>query len=181
MLRGPRITLRPTIEADIDALAAVLAEPEVARYWHGFDREKVKAELIDAGDVAVFAIEHEGRVVGAIQYGEEDDPMYRHASVDVFLSAHVHRRGVGTEAIRAIVAHLFDDRGHHRIVIDPAADNAAAIEVYRRVGFRVVGVLRQYERGHDGTWHDGVLMDLLRDEFSPAASRPSRRTSPEGL
>jgi aminoglycoside 6'-N-acetyltransferase len=28
-------------------------------------------------------------------------------------------------------------------------------------------VMRQYERGLDGTWHDALLMDLLRDELSP--------------
>jgi aminoglycoside 6'-N-acetyltransferase len=28
-----------------------------------------------------------------------------------------------------------------------------------------VGVLRQYERGPDGRFHDGLLMDLLRPEL----------------
>ena len=31
--------------------------------------------------------------------------------------------------------------------------------------FRPVGVMRQYERGNDGQFHDGLLMDLLRDEL----------------
>ena len=25
--------------------------------------------------------------------------------------------------------------------------------------------MRDYERGRDGTWHDGLLMDLLAREF----------------
>jgi aminoglycoside 6'-N-acetyltransferase len=28
-----------------------------------------------------------------------------------------------------------------------------------------VGVMRQYERGADGSWHDGLLMDLLAAEL----------------
>ena len=55
--------------------------------------------------------------------------------------------------------------GHHRIEIDPAADNAAAIRAYTKVGFRPVGITRQSERGADGTWHDGLLMDLLADDL----------------
>jgi aminoglycoside 6'-N-acetyltransferase len=51
-------------------------------------------------------------------------------------------------------------------VIDPAADNAAAIACYRKVGFRPVGIMRQYERGPEGEWHDGLLMDLLAAELS---------------
>jgi aminoglycoside 6'-N-acetyltransferase len=50
-------------------------------------------------------------------------------------------------------------------VIDPAADSAAAIRCYSKVGFRPVGIMRRYERGSDGTWHDGLLMDLLAEEL----------------
>ena len=77
----------------------------------------------------------------------------------------MHDRGVGTDAVRTLARHLVVDHGHHRIVIDPAADNAAAIRAYTKVGFRPVGVMRSYERGNDGTWHDALLMDLLADEL----------------
>ena len=65
-----------------------------------------------------------------------------------------------------LARHLFDDRGHHRIVIDPNAANARAIHVYEKVGFRRVGVLREYEWDASlDRWTDGVLMDLLRGEL----------------
>jgi aminoglycoside 6'-N-acetyltransferase len=67
--------------------------------------------------------------------------------------------------VRTIARHLIRDRGHHRITIDPAAENERAIRCYARVGFRRVGVLRRYERGADGSWHDGVLMELLAEEL----------------
>lgn len=64
-----------------------------------------------------------------------------------------------------LARHLFVEHGHHRIEIDPAADDAAAIRCSTKVGFRPVGVTRRSERGPDGTWHDGLLMDLLADEL----------------
>ena len=64
---------------------------------------------------------------------------------------------------------LCEQRGHHRLTIDPAAANHRAIRCYEKVGFRRVGVLRQYERGPDGRFHDGLLMDLLRPELSGEA------------
>ena len=48
---------------------------------------------------------------------------------------------------------------HHRIEIDPAAHNAAAIRAYTKVGFRPVGVTRRSERGPDGTWHEGLAYE----------------------
>ena len=31
--------------------------------------------------------------------------------------------------------------------------------------FRPIGIMRQYERGPDGTFHDSLYMDLLADEL----------------
>jgi aminoglycoside 6'-N-acetyltransferase len=101
-----------------------------------------------------------------VQYSEEATPMYRHAGIDLFLDPETHDRGIGREVVRRVAEHLVNERGHHRLVIDPAADNEAAIRCYAAVGFRRVGVMREYERGPDGTWHDGLLMDLLAGELS---------------
>jgi aminoglycoside 6'-N-acetyltransferase len=166
VLRGERVLLRPGRPEDAEALVRILNEPEVARWW-GSDgiEEEIGEEFIGADDG--FVIEAEGEVVGAIQFHEEDEPMYRHAGMDIFLTTSRHGQGLGTEAIRGLARYLFEERGHHRLTIDPATDNAAAIRAYEKVGFRPVGIMREYERGPDGAWHDGLLMDMLREEFRP--------------
>ena len=122
-------------------------------------------EDLDEDGTETFVIEHEGKVAGAIQWHAEDEPDYRHAGIDIYLDPALHGRGLGADAIRTLARHLIDDQRHHRLVIDPAADNAAAIACYTKVGFRPVGVMRNYERGLDGTWHDELLMDLLAEEL----------------
>ncbi len=92
--------------------------------------------------------------------------MYRHAGIDIYLAARFQGRGLGREAVRLLAGFLFERRGHHRITIDPAAANDQAISSYAKVGFRAVGVMRQYERGTDGRFHDGLQMDLLRGELA---------------
>jgi aminoglycoside 6'-N-acetyltransferase len=164
VLRGERVLLRPGRPDDADGLLKIRNEPEVARWWGSVDVEEEIGEGFVGTDEG-FVIEVDGEVIGAIQYGEEHDPMYRHANVDIFLTASRHGQGLGTEAIRVLARHLFGELGHHRLTIDPSADNAAAIRAYERVGFRAVGIMRSYERGPDGVWHDGLLMDLLREEF----------------
>ena len=49
-----------------------------------------------------------------IQYFEENDEEYRHASIDLFLGAAVPRPGLGTDTVRTMVRHLIEDRGHRR-------------------------------------------------------------------
>jgi aminoglycoside 6'-N-acetyltransferase len=66
-----------------------------------------------------------------------------------------------------VVRHLIDDRGHHRITIDPATANVAAVRAYENAGFRHVGVMRRSERDTGGEgWHDRLLMELLAGEES---------------
>jgi aminoglycoside 6'-N-acetyltransferase len=166
-LSGEHVVLRPPVGADVPPLAGILAHPDVAVWWGRWDGDRVRREFVDPGDESVpFAIELDGRVIGLIQYWEETDPDYRHAGIDVFLDPAWHGRGLGADAVRTLARYLFDVRGHHRLTIDPAADNHRAIRSYQRVGFRAVGVMRQYERGPDGTWHDGLLMDLLAEELT---------------
>ena len=166
-LPGAQVSLRPATTADIPALARIRATPEVRRWWRGGDdlAAEVAEDLADP-DAPTFVIEHEGRVVGAIQWGAENEPDYRHARMDIYLDPAMHGRGLGTDAVSTLARHLVTDHGYHRLVIDPAADNAAAIRCYGKVGFRPVGLLREYERGSDGTWHDGLLMDLLAEELN---------------
>ena len=85
--------------------------------------------------------------------------------IDLFLGAPWQGRGLGVDTVRTLARHLLAERGHHRLTIDPGADNAAAIRCYERVGFRRVGVMREYWRDGDGVWRDGLLMDLLADEL----------------
>jgi aminoglycoside 6'-N-acetyltransferase len=165
-LRGREVVLRSTTPDDAPILAAILAEPDVARWWGDFDLERVTAELIDGDpEEDPFVIEHDGEVIGYIQAVEEEEPDFRHAGIDLFLRTDAQGRGLGPDAIRTLAIELIDGRGHHRITIDPAAENSRAIAAYARLGFRPVGVMRRYQRLRDGRWVDALLMDLLADEL----------------
>ena len=104
-------------------------------------------------------------VAGCIQFSEETDPDYFSAAVDIFVGTAAQGRGVGPDAMRTLIVWLFDVRGHHRVTVDPAVENARAIHVYEKLGFRPVGVLRGYERVEDGVWRDALLMELLAEDF----------------
>jgi probable F420-dependent oxidoreductase len=164
-----RVVLRPLAPADAAELLRIHATPEVQRWW---DAPDPGFPLTDDPESTRLTIEVDGAVAGMIQFAEELEPKYRHASIDVFLDPAWHGRGLGTEAVRQVVRHLIDERGHHRITIDPAADNAAAIRSYEKAGFRRVGVMRRYERDADGQgWHDGLLMELAGEERRATLSR----------
>lgn len=154
----PRLVLRRLLRSDAPELRRIHLTPEVRRWWD----EPAVGFPWDEPDSTRCTIEFDGRVAGLIQYWEETEPKYRHATIDLFLDPSLHGRGLGAAAIARVVRHLIEERGHHRITIDPAVENIVAIRCYEKVGFTRVGVMRGYERdvGGDG-WHDGLLMELL--------------------
>ena len=160
-LAGPRVGLRPATPDDAPQLSAIRSEPEVAHWWGEATAEDICADLTERDEVVALTITIGGQIAGMIQFAEEEDPDYRHASLDIFLGASFRGEGLGSEAIDLVITHLVHDLGHHRLTIDPAADNEAAIRAYERSGFRAVGVMHRYERGTDGAWRDGLMMEYV--------------------
>ena len=165
-LDGRKVHLRPAEPADAAAFGAILTDPTVHPWWQAADAAADARQLADRDDaVVVWAIELDGRVVGIIQAHEETESRYRHAGIGIVLAGTAQDRGLGSDAVRTVARWLIETRGHHRLTIDPAAANERAIRAYSRVGFRPVGIMRRYEGDLDGSWHDGLLMDLLADEL----------------
>jgi aminoglycoside 6'-N-acetyltransferase len=153
------LELRPLKEADAQELWRLHATPGVARWW---DQPEDNFPLGDEPEQTRLTIVVDGEIAGMVQYWEEPTPRYRHATIDLFLDPALHGRGIGAEALRLLSAHLMSERAHHRLTIDPATDNAAAIRCYEKAGFRRVGVLRDYEHRGGGDYRDALLMELVK-------------------
>ena len=169
-LAGRRIRIRDLAPEDLDVLAEILAHPSVSHWWPDYDRDRVQREMFspdaDDDDEVWLAIELDGRTVGLIGYYEEDEFEYRHAGMDLTLHPDFHDQGLGSDAVRTLARWLIEERGHHRLIIDPDVNNARAVRCYEKVGFKPVGVMRQYQSLRDGSKRDGLLMDMLAEELT---------------
>jgi len=149
-MRDGDLELRPPEPADADALAALLAEPEVKRWWPDGDYDRDNGWVVEVG----------GELSGWVQYEEEPYEWYPSVAFDIALTTALHGRGYGRRALRLAIEH-FVARGHHRFTIDPDPENERAVRSYAAVGFKPVGVMRAYERNPAGGWKNGLLMDLV--------------------
>ena len=162
------MTLRPAVSNDSTRFREIIEDPEVKPWWREYNME---LDALDSETGAtrdneyIFAVETDGTVIGLVQYVEETSPDYRSAAIDIAMHSGWHGRGLGSETLRVLIDFLFTIRDHHRLTIDPAMENDKAKHAYLAVGFKPVGVMRQAERGLDGTWHDALFMELLRDEW----------------
>jgi len=153
------VAVRPLAGSEHEAVRAILHEPSVARWWGA-----VGEDLSDTFE-SPLAIVVDGELAGVVDVWEETEENYEHAGLDIVLAEAFQDRGIGRRALYLAARGAFEERGQHRITIDPAAANERAIRCYASIGFKPVGVMRGYERGADGTWHDNLLMDMLAGEL----------------
>jgi len=61
--------------------------------------DQIAPKLRGDGSSVLLVVEIDGQVAGGIQYHEEQDSMYRHAGIDIFLSSRYQGQGLGAEAV----------------------------------------------------------------------------------
>lgn len=171
-LVGPLVTLRAPGPADLDPLVAILDEPEVSLWWVGYSPERVRAEFIDAPDVARI-IEVEGQTAGAMFVLRGEDPEYPTTVMHLFIGTVFRGRRIGEEALALAIRSEFAE-GITRVTLDPNVNNPGAIRSYERLGFQRVGVLREYQVRPGGALEDALLLDLTRSDFPDGPPLPSR-------
>lgn len=154
------LLLRALQPDDDTELLRIHATPEVAHWW---GEPEPGFPFSDEPDHTRLTILVDGGVAGLLQYWEEPWPRYRHATIDLFVDPALRGRGIGTQALELLIEHLISERGHHRLTIDPASENAAAIRSYEKAGFRHVGVMRAYEHRGGSDYRDALLMEKVKE------------------
>lgn len=157
-----RLLLRPMRESDRDDLFAVFANADVMAYWstlpHASPDETAKLieQTIAANPEtsAEFAIEFEGRVIGKAGF-------WHMPEIGYLLHPDFWRRGFGHEALQALVAYGFQDRGLAQITADVDPDNAASIGLLAKLGFVETGREAKTLRIGDN-WFDSIYYALGR-------------------
>ena len=91
-----------------------------------------------------------------------------HLSVELgyWLRLDATRRGIMTEASKAVLQWAFTKVNVHRGRVAAATDNHASLAVIRRLGFRFEGIAREAERCN-GRWLDHAIFALLATDVRP--------------
>ncbi len=173
-LHTSRLVLRPFTAADAEDFAARRSDPETAMYqaWRiPYSVEKALALIEESEkhdgpmpghwyqlDVQRVA---DGRTVG-------DGAVYLHehghtAEIGYTLHSWARRKGYATEAAAALIDHLVDVTGVHRVEASTHPANERSIQVLKRLGFEAEGVKREAFWVEDEVSDDAIFGLLARD------------------
>lgn len=161
-LRTERLLLRKARESDLEAIHAVLSNPETTVYWYEpphstFQQSKEwLASMIQIPDETGedFIVEHEGRVIG--KAGFHAFPM-----IGFIFHPDSWGRGFASEALAAVIRRAFATHQLAFIEADVDPRNERSLRLLKRLHFREVGrEKRTWNVG--GRWCDSVFLRLYR-------------------
>jgi RimJ/RimL family protein N-acetyltransferase len=180
-LRGELVVLRPFTAGDIEAMGAILADPDVLRLTgsvHTSDAARSMPAELDDQTRQWYRTRHEhhdrldlavvdrigDRCVGEVVLNELSEA---NASCNfrILLGPSGRDRGFGSEAIRLTLDHAFATTVLHRIELAVFEFNPRALRVYERVGFVIEGRRRE-AFSFDGERYDEIIMSILRPEWA---------------
>jgi RimJ/RimL family protein N-acetyltransferase len=177
LLTTERLVLRRFRAADAETLAAYRSDPEIARYqsWdapYPLDQARSMIAGMAADDPErrgwfQYAIE---RTADRAHIGDVAVKLHenrRQAEIGFSLAAAYHGQGYATEAVRAVLDHLFLVRGLHKVSAECDARNAASARLLERVGFVPEGHRREHT-WIKGEWTDDLLYGLLARDYQPS-------------
>ena len=168
-----RLRLRPFRGSDGAALHQLYGDGENLRFW-GTDpspnpnttQRMLRWHLgYRPLKYVLWAVEEtkSRRLVGMINYHRRE---IREKRVDVgwLILPEMQGKGYMTEAGRALLRHLFDDLGVHKVEALIRKDNKPSAALARRLGFRLEGgpIRDRWKVG--GKWHSPILYGLIAGE-----------------
>jgi diamine N-acetyltransferase len=89
------------------------------------------------------------------------DPFHLRAGVGILIASCEHRhKGYATEALGLITKYSFETLQLHQLYCNIASSNTISLQLFKNLGFEVVGVKKDWLKTVDG-WANEVLLQLI--------------------
>lgn len=174
MIRGERVYLTALDRENAESTRVWFNDRGVARWFIDELVPNTPAKMLEFYDEAETSekmhvleihVAKDERYIGVVGFVGVDLRRHRTAEFGIGIGPEDGRdRGYGTDATITCLRWGFETLGLHTVWLGAVDDNDRGLAVYRKVGFRDVGRLR--ERVFvDGTFRDLALMDITAAEF----------------
>jgi RimJ/RimL family protein N-acetyltransferase len=171
-----RLTLRPFVDADFEAMHAMRSHPGVVRYLYEepFSPEQTRDLLARKMGASAWAREGDWLTVAVVERASAvtvgDLSLFwlserdRTAEIGFIFDPRQQGKGFATEAARALVDWAFGAAGLHRVVGRTEARNVASARVLEKLGMRLEAHFVENEWVKD-EWQSEFVYAILEREW----------------
>ncbi len=179
-----RVTLRPLVSDDAEALAQLVDDPDRFRWVPGVPtdpearRRWLESARADPSYRVAYAVidNTDGRLVGSTSY-YEIDPYNLAATIGyTFYAEDVQGTTINPTAKFLLMRHAFEDCGAVRLVWHTHESNAQSRAAIAKLGATFEGLLRKHRRFGDG-WRTTAQYAMTDDDWPAARAGLMERIS----
>jgi len=176
-LKGKNIVLIPIDKEERDDFFELAAKSYGSDWWYDDEKKKKRFKknffkdwsedyfnINKPEEGQCFWIVYKGEKIGQVNYNEIDKKNKK-VELDIIIGSQKRLgKGLGTDALKILIEHLFNSFDINKIVISARANNPRAIKAYQKVGFKKEGLLREEDYFKD-KFIDCIRFGLLRKDF----------------
>lgn len=166
-----RLIMRRPEAKDAESYCAIHNSEFVLRYnaMMPTTKDRVERKLADeayCNDTVFLEEKESGELIGAI-FLEDDDLRYgvNSKGLSYFLREDHARKGYMKEAMRGVLAWLFETEKLECVSARAFAPNAASRALLRSLGFQENGIIPKCVKGYGDIVYDDVIHTLFQEDF----------------
>jgi len=126
-----------------------------------YTRERIERWLCNFQNLIALVAFYKNKIVGHAQIYKLPHPRRKDTGdLIIYLHQDFHNVGLGTAMLTKLIE-FGKKKGLHRIGLHVIADNKSAIHLYKRLGFKIEGAMKDSYFGEDGKYHDELVMGLI--------------------
>lgn len=165
---GERIYLSPVSIDDAEIYTKWMNDETICKNTNALTRivplQKEQEFLNQANDILAIVRKEDDELLGNISFGRVDYHN-RNAEIGLFIGEMENRhKGYGTEALKLMLDYGFNQLNFHAITLNVLSFNEEAIQCYEKLGFQVVGRIKEVMYYHN-VYYDRIIMEILESDW----------------
>ncbi|NWC93802.1 MULTISPECIES: GNAT family N-acetyltransferase [unclassified Pseudomonas] len=129
------------------------------------ERLETMADKTASGEALHLLLFSQDKIVGACNFSNVVRGAFQACHLGYALAESAQGQGLMHEALKAAIAHVFDEMQLHRIMANYRPENERSARLLARLGFEREGEARAYLK-INGVWADHVLTALINPKDS---------------
>lgn len=161
--------LRALEKSDLTSIHQLFNDPFNMQFWFEepyLPMEKLEDRFnhsLNDNSIRSFAVNYNENFAGIVEL-IDIDLRHRHAEIQIIIDSEFRGLKLAQKAFAECLKYAFNTLNLHKIYLYVDVENAPAVKVYQKLGFKTEGTLKE-QYFANGSYHDCAIMSIFQKDY----------------